>query len=104
MTRDEAAARDQSDPLRSYRSSFVVAEPNLIYLDGNSLGRLPRRTASAVQTVIEDQWGRGLVRSWNEWIAWSQQTGDLLAPLVGALPGEVVMSDQTTRTSPDEEH
>jgi kynureninase len=96
MGRSDALERDAADPLHHFRDQFVVDDPNLIYLDGNSLGRLPRRAIAAVQAVVEDDWGRGLVRSWDHWMTWAHETGDLLAPLIGARPGEVTISDQTS--------
>src|SRR4029079_17893273 len=69
----------------------------LIYLDGNSLGPLPRATAARVQEVITGEWGGGLIRSWNDagWITLGQRIGDKIARLVGAGPGEVVVTDAT---------
>lgn len=96
MERSDALELDAADPLHHFRDQFVVDDRDLIYLDGNSLGRLPRRAVAAVRAVVEDDWGRGLVRSWEHWIKWAQETGDLLAPLIGARPGEVIMSDQTS--------
>ncbi len=61
-----AARLDSEDELAGFRSEFVIADPDLIYLDGNSLGRLPRRTPQVMQDVIQRQWGDRLIRSWNE--------------------------------------
>jgi kynureninase len=96
MDRDDALAADAADPLAGFRREVVIDDPELIYLDGNSLGRLPVRAVDAVRAVVEDDWARGLVRSWAHWIDWTRRTGDLLAPLLGAGPGEVVISDQTS--------
>ncbi|KUO08882.1 kynureninase [Streptomyces sp. DSM 15324] len=96
-TRDEAERYDRADPLGFLRDRFVHAEPDLIYLDGNSLGRLPAATADFVADVVRDGWGRGLIRSWNDWIDWSGRIGDRLAAhVLGAGPGEVALSDSTT--------
>ena len=96
ITRADAEAYDRRDPLAPTRDEFVVADPDLIYLDGNSLGRLPVRTVDAVQRTMVDGWGRGLVRSWAEWIDLGAETGDRLAHLIGAEPGEVILADQTS--------
>jgi kynureninase len=82
---------------RHFVTEGVDAE-GVIYLDGNSLGLLPRTTAARVQQVVEVEWGRGLIRSWNTagWIAMAQRVGDRIAPLIGAGPGEVVVTDSTS--------
>lgn len=93
----DALAADEAEPLRGERERFAIADEQLLYLDGNSLGRLPRATVDRVAGVTERQWGDRLIRSWNEgW--WELQTrlGDLLAPIVGARPGEVIISESTT--------
>jgi kynureninase len=88
---------DAADPLAGFRDRFVVADPDLIYLDGNSLGRLPAATADAVAAVVREQWGDGLVRSWHTWIDLATSLGDRLAEhVLGARPGEVVVSDSTS--------
>lgn len=96
VDKHQASLLDASDPLASFRDAFVVADPKLSYLDGNSLGRLPKRTASAVERVVRHEWGEGLVRSWHDWIDLSEEIGDLLAPVLGASPGEVLVCDQTS--------
>ncbi|HKE50130.1 MAG TPA: kynureninase [Actinomycetes bacterium] len=76
---------------------FVVDDPELIYLDGNSLGRLPRATLTRLAAVTEREWGSGLIRSWDTWVDLPARCGDLIArSLVGAEPGEVVVSDSTS--------
>ena len=88
---------DAADPLASFRDRFVVPDPDLVYLDGNSLGRLPRETASRLGGFVADEWGGELIRGWEHWIAEPARVGDLLATAVlGARPGEVVVSDSTT--------
>jgi kynureninase len=88
---------DAEDELASFRDGFVIAEPDLIYVDGNSLGRLPRRTAERVQTVVETEWGRDLIRGWNTgWFEAPTRVGEKIARLVGAEPGQVVVSDSTS--------
>ncbi len=97
MTRDDALALDAGDPLAPLRAQFVLPE-GLIYLDGNSLGVLPRATAARVQQVVTQEWGDGLIRSWNSagWIDQPRRLGDKIARLVGAAPGEVVVADSTS--------
>jgi kynureninase len=94
---DEARDRDRDDPLAAFRHRFVIDDPDLIYLDGNSLGRLPATTRDVVDRVIDSEWGNRLIRSWNEgWWDLQLEIGDRLAPLLGASPGEVMISDSTS--------
>jgi kynureninase len=97
MTRDEALALDAADPLATLREQFSIP-PGVIYLDGNSLGVLPRATPARVAQVVNEEWGRGLIRSWNSagWIDLPQRVGDKIARLVGAKPGELVVADSTS--------
>jgi kynureninase len=96
-SREVAERLDAADPLSAFRDRFVITDPELIYLDGNSLGRLPASTADHVREVIEEGWGGGLVRSWQDWIDWGGRLGDRLAEQVlGARSGEVVVSDSTS--------
>jgi len=84
MTPAEARARDAADPLRAMRDRFVLPE-GVIYLDGNSLGALPRATAATLGDAVERQWGERLIRQWNEgWIEAPQRVGAKIAPLIGA--------------------
>ena len=96
-TRQEALARDAADPLRSLRDEFVLPD-GVLYLDGNSLGALPKRTAARVRTTIESEWGEGLIRSWNMagWIDLAESIGNAIATLVGAGPGEISVGDSTS--------
>ena len=95
--RAHAEALDAADPLASFRDRFVEPEPDLIYLDGNSLGRLPKATVDRLREVVEGEWGGGLARSWERWIDLPTLVGDLIAEhLLGARPGEVIVSDSTT--------
>jgi kynureninase len=92
---------DRADPLAPLRASFALDAADaagLIYLDGNSLGPLPRATPARVRDVVEDEWGRGLIRSWNtaRWFTLAQRVGDKIARLVGAAPGELVVADATS--------
>jgi kynureninase len=96
MNREQAQALDQADPLREFADRFVVTDPNLIYLDGNSLGRQPR-TAAGLVTAAMDRWADELVGAWrSKWIDLPRQVGAALAPLVGADPADVMITDQTT--------
>ena len=95
--RASAAALDASDPLAQLRSRFVITDPDLIYLDGNSLGRLPVVAAERLHRAVADQWGHDLVRAWPGWIDEPTRVGDVLAAgVLGALPGEVLIADSTT--------
>jgi kynureninase len=96
-TRADCQISDAADPLASFRGEFVLPE-GVIYLDGNSLGALPRRTSARVREMVEDEWGQGLIRSWNDagWYDLPRRLGDELAPLVGAGAGEVVVCDSTS--------
>lgn len=93
----DPAECDRQDPLASFRDRFHVPE-GIIYLDGNSLGCLPRATVERMQTVITQEWGQGLIRSWNEadWIGLPQRLGGKLAPLLGAQANEVLITDSTS--------
>jgi kynureninase len=93
----EAEALDAADPLSPLREQFQIP-PDLIYLDGNSLGVLPKATASRIQLVVQQEWGVGLIGSWNSagWMDLPQRIGDKIARLVGAGPGELVATDSTS--------
>jgi kynureninase len=97
LTREAALQRDADDPLAPLRAQFDLAD-GLIYLDGNSLGALPSATAARVAQVITDEWGRGLIGSWNTagWMQLPQRVGDKIGRLIGAGPGEVVAADSTS--------
>ena len=96
LSRDHAERLDAADPLARLRDEFVDDDPELIYLDGNSLGRLPKATRQRLAEVTQE-WGRGLIRSWSDWIDRPALVGDLLgAELLGAAAGQVMVSDSTT--------
>jgi len=96
-TRDEALALDAADPLARLRDQFSIP-PGLIYLDGNSLGVMPKATPARVQQVLTQEWGVGLIGSWNSagWMDLAPRIGDKIARLVGAGPGECVAADSTS--------
>jgi kynureninase len=96
IIRDDALALDAADPLAGFRDRFHIPNPSVVYLDGNSLGMPPKRTIERITDVYEHDWANGLIRSWDHWVDLPQRVGDLLAPLIGALPGEVVLHDNTT--------
>jgi kynureninase len=97
LSRAAAAALDDADPLARFRARFAGVDDGLLYLDGNSLGRLPVETPAAVSRVVEQEWGRGLVGSWGRWVEQSRRIGDVLADgVLGARPGEVLVSDTTS--------
>lgn len=91
------AQQDADDPLRYARERFDLPD-GVIYLDGNSLGALPRMTAAKLQTCIREQWGQDLIRSWNthDWVNFPQRIGDRIAQLLGAGKGEIVATDSTS--------
>jgi kynureninase len=92
-----AAKLDEADPLAAFRDRFADDGRGLIYLDGNSLGRLPLATAERVAQVVRDEWGSGLIGSWDHWIGQPARAGDLLGEhLLGAAPGQVAVCDSTT--------
>ena len=92
-----AAEFDAADPLAVYRDKFTLPE-GVIYLDGNSLGALPKATPAAVARVVEQEWGEGLIRSWNSagWFEAAGRVGAKIAPLVGAQADEVIACDSTS--------
>ena len=97
MTRHHCEALDANDPLRALRDHFLMPE-GVNYLDGNSLGVLPKATPARIQQVMHDEWGRDLIRSWNSagWMTLSSRIGDKIARLVGAGPGELIAGDSTS--------
>jgi kynureninase len=92
---ERAAHLDTQDPLARFRDRFVIKD-KLIYLDGNSLGRLPKEAALRIREVVETEWAEQLVLGWDTWLDSGTRIGDLLAPLIGAEPGEVAVADQTS--------
>ncbi|REJ84258.1 MAG: kynureninase [Acidobacteria bacterium] len=94
---EEAEQADRDDPLTAARQRFTIPE-GVVYLDGNSLGALPRGAAETIERCVRREWGEGLVGSWNEagWYELPLRLGDRLAPIVGAEPGHLVVCDTTT--------
>ncbi len=94
---DFAYELDAQDELASFRNEFVIDDPNLIYLDGNSLGRLPKRTADFMRCAVEEEWGKRLIRVWNEgWIDTPTELGAKIAKLVGAQADEILVTEATS--------
>ena len=93
----QAATLDATDPLAAYRYAFDLP-PGLIYLDGNSLGALPKAARDAVSQTVEMEWGHDLIKSWNshEWIKLPETVGEKIAPLLGAAAGQVICADSTS--------
>lgn len=97
MDRKDARNRDDNDPLRDFKQAFFTPDEKLIYLDGNSLGRLPLHTGEILSAQVEKKWGERLIRSWNEsWIDLPRQLGGKLARLIGAAENEVLFCDATS--------
>ena len=97
MTLQDCRQLDTQDPLRQLRDQFSLPE-GVVYLDGNSLGALPKTAASRMAKAVIQEWGQGLIRSWNSagWFDAPQRLGDKIAQLIGAAPGEVVATDSTS--------
>jgi kynureninase len=97
MIAAKAQALDAADPLAAYRALFTLPE-GVIYLDGNSLGALPKATPAAMAQVVEREWGQGLIRSWNSasWFDMARRIGGKIAPLIGAAGHEVIACDSTS--------
>jgi kynureninase len=97
LTRDDAAALDRSDELAGFRDRFVLPD-GLIYLDGNSLGPLPKAAKTRVMEVLEKEWGQSLIRSWRDhgWIDLQFRLGEKIGRMIGAAPGTTVVADSTS--------
>jgi kynureninase len=92
-----ASQLDAQDELAPFREAFAPTEPDLIYLDGNSLGCLPRRTVERLRVAVEKEWGGDLIRGWNAgWYRAPVRVGDKIGELLGAGPGQVVVGDSTS--------
>ena len=97
FTREDALRLDASDPLAPYKQEFFIADPELSYLDGNSLGRIPHKTIEVVNKFLIDEWGTKVVDGWGDWIDEASRTGDLIgATALGAASGQVLACDTTS--------
>ena len=97
LSLEYALQLDAQDPLASFRDGFVISDPALIYLDGNSLGRLHKDVVARMQSAINDEWGADLIRAWNNgWWESPARLGDKIASLLGAASGQVIIGDQTS--------
>ena len=95
--REYALSLDEKDPLRGFKSLFMITDPEMCYLDGNSLGRLPLATVSAVNEFMTGEWAAEVVTGWSHWVDEAQPTGDLLGrATLGAAPGQVLVCDTTS--------
>lgn len=94
---ETALELDANDPLAHTRALFVIDDPDLIYLDGNSLGRMPKAAAQLCRDLIEKQWANRLIRGWGEgWLEMPGRVGNKIANVIGANPGEVLLADSTS--------
>jgi kynureninase len=95
--REYALELDKNDPLAHFKSQFVVGDPQMCYLDGNSLGRLPKATVTAINDFMTKEWGPEVVTGWSHWVDEAQPTGDLLGEAaLGAAAGQVLVCDTTS--------
>jgi kynureninase len=95
--REYALELDRNDSLAHFRERFLITDPDLCYLDGNSLGRLPHKTITAVSDFLTHEWGREVVTGWGHWVDEAQPAGDLLArSVLGAGPGQTLVCDTTS--------
>jgi kynureninase len=93
----EATSLDEQDELSAYRSRFVSGDERLIYLDGNSLGKLPVESRTILDRTVNLEWGERLIRSWNsDWYSKNRELGDKIARIAGASEGEVIITDTTS--------
>ena len=94
---ERARAMDAADPLAPFRARFAIPDPDLVYLDGNSLGRPPRAAIEAVERIARSEWPGDLIRGWDRWLDRPLEVGDRLATgVLGAEAGEVAVTDSTT--------
>jgi kynureninase len=95
--REYALELDKNDPLAHFKSQFVISDPTMCYLDGNSLGRLPKATVTAINDFMNKEWGPEVVTGWSHWVDEAQPTGDLLGEAaLGAAAGQVLVCDTTS--------
>jgi kynureninase len=96
LDRAHAEELDAADPLGGYRRQFLLEDPSLIYLNGNSLGAPPLATLRRMQTMLREEWGTALARSWDHWVDLPARAGEVVGELIGAAPGQVIVTDNTT--------
>ena len=97
FTRQDALDLDAKDPLAKYRELFVFTDPDVCYLDGNSLGRLPKSTVETINKFLIEGWGTKIVDGWGEWIDKAETTGDLIGrAALGAAAGQTLAMDTTS--------
>ena len=95
--RSYALELDAKDSLAKYKDEFIVTNPEIAYLDGNSLGRLPKKTISAINSFLEKEWGTQVVEGWSTWVDEAQKTGNLIGKAaLGAAEGQVLACDTTS--------
>ena len=95
LTRSDAEQLDAADPLAGFRDRFEIVDEHRLYLDGNSLGRLAKGVRTRLNRTI-DEWGERMVSGWPDWIDAPTRTGDVLAEVIGARPGTVLVTDSVT--------
>ena len=96
-SKDYAVRLDEQDQLASYRNDFVISDPDLVYFDGNSLGRLTKASVERARQIIEEEWGKELIRGWNKgWWESPARVGEKIAQLIGAAAGQVIVGDTTS--------
>ena len=95
-TRNHAVSLDATDPLASFRAEFVIPDDDVVYLDGNSLGRTPKATVARLKRLVETEWAADLITSWDHWLDLPRQVGDRMGAIIGSRPGEVAVHDSTT--------
>jgi kynureninase len=93
---DRARELDAADPLAEFRRRFVFEDPSLIYLNGNSLGALPKAIRNRLDLIITTEWGAALGRSWDHWVDLPERAGEAVAALIGAAPGQTIVTDNTS--------
>ncbi len=98
ISRAHALELDKQDPLASFRERFVITDPDLLYMDGNSLGRLPKAAVERARQLVEGEWGDELIRGWNTkgWWEAPRRVGDKIGQVIGSAPGQVLVTDTTS--------
>ena len=96
ISRDDAERLDRSDPLASFRDEFLIPDDEVVYLDGNSLGRTPKATVERLKRMVETEWAADLITSWSHWLDMPRRVGDRMGAIIGSHPGEVALHDNTT--------